>query len=74
MVTADPIFKGTRTVGFVVEVVRLGQPSQKPAAIVGERAAGEELLHSRSEPRRCVLLDSAKDSLTLVAKVWAEQC
>ena len=66
MVTADPIIKETRTpVGLIVKVVRFGQLGQKPAAIVGERAAGEELLYSRSEPRRCVLRDSAKDRLTV---------
>ena len=73
-VTADPIVNETRAVGFVVEVVRFGQLGQKPAAVVLERATGAELLHSRSEPLRCVLGDSAKDRLTVVAKVWTEQC
>ena len=38
-VTADPIVRETRTVGLLVEVVRLGQLGQKPAAIADKRAA-----------------------------------
>ena len=57
-------------IDLVIEVVRLGQLRQKSAAAAGECSTGEELLHGRSEPRRCVLRDSAKDRLTVVTKVW----
>jgi hypothetical protein len=72
MMTADSVVGETEVVGLFVKVVRLRQLSQKPAAIAGERAAGEELLDCRPEARRPVPSDPAKDGLTVVAKVRAE--
>ena len=74
MVTADPIVKVVGTIGLVVEVVRLGQPGQKPTAIAAERDSRKTFVHSRSELGRCVPRHSAKDRLTVAAKVCAEQC
>ena len=74
LVTADPFGMEDEAIDLVIEVVRLGKLGQKPAATAGECSTGEELLHSRREPPRRVFRDSAKDRLSVVAKVWSQQC
>ena len=74
LVTTDPFGMEVEAIDLVIEVVRLGQLRQKSAAAAGECSTGEEFLHGRSEPRRCVLRDSAKDHLAVVTKVWTQQC
>ena len=74
LVTADPFGIEAEIINLIIEVVRLGQLRQKSAAAAGECSTGEELLHGRSEPRRCVLRDPAKDRLAVVTKVRTQQC
>src|ERR1700730_8946441 len=69
----DPLFKESRSVFLLVEVVGLSQPGKEPSPAHPKRTTGESLLDRRTEAPRGVPRNAAEHRLPVLAKVRTQK-